>query len=285
MLSLQNLCLKKMAKTNYTILLICEGENTEPLIFNSIRDRIYSGVYNIDAKITINPEPKVREEGIEVSQSPHKKKRKKRQLKKAISEEPEIIKGIPPLKWILAGQEELKDGTYDEVWAVFDNDNHPLKEKAFKVAQNPINGKYVNIAFSSRSIEYYFLVHFERFYYRFLKTECKEDGKSIKCGTNKFENDCEGLICINGYARKKGYWDDSKGKQSFFELIEPALEIGFENSSWIRFKSNLEEGKKEIFDRNPYLDIDLLIHFNLQDLIITNGIGLTEIYLMKRLKL
>ena len=249
-----------MAKTNYTILLICEGENTEPQIFNSIRDRIYSGDYNIDAKIKIVPEPKIEEENLpEIQQNIHKKKRKKRKLKPAKGEEPKVIKGVPPLKWVLAGQEELNDGTYDEVWTVFDNDNHPAKKEAFEKAKESINGKSVKIAFSSRSIEYYFLIHFERKYYCFPKTECKEYKISIQCGTDSHTNDCKGTICINGYARKNKYWDDSKGKKSFFDLIEDKLITGFQNAAWVRYKSNIHEGKKEIFDRNPYLTVDFLI--------------------------
>lgn len=248
-----------MAKTNYTILLICEGENTEPLIFNSIRDRIYGGEYAIDAKIKIVPEPKVEENPPVAQQNIHKKKRKKRKLRPAKGEEPKIIKGVPPLKWVLAGQEELKDGTYDEVWVVFDNDDHPAKEEAFEKAKETINGKFVNIAFSSRSIEYYFLIHFERTYYHFPKTDCKENRISIKCGTNSHVNDCKGKICINGYARINKYWDDSKGKKSSFDLIENKLVTGFQNAAWIRYKSDIHEGKKKIFNRNPYLTIDFLI--------------------------
>lgn len=73
-----------MAKTNYTILLICEGENTEPLIFNSIRDRIYGGEYDIDAKIKIVPEPKVEENPPVAKQTytQEKKKKKKTQTHK-----------------------------------------------------------------------------------------------------------------------------------------------------------------------------------------------------------
>lgn len=46
-------------KSKYTILIICEGENTEPLFFNSIRDKIKDNKINIgEVELTLRPEPK-----------------------------------------------------------------------------------------------------------------------------------------------------------------------------------------------------------------------------------
>lgn len=54
-------------------------------------------------------------------------------------------------------------------------------KEAFKEAEKEIDGKTVNIAFSSRSFEYYLLLHFEYLYYDFQSTECGEriNGKKV----------------------------------------------------------------------------------------------------------
>ena len=252
-----------MRQSRYSILIICEGENTEPLFFNSIRDEILKRTYEVDATIDIIKEPNVNQENDSEElafHSPHKKKRKPKELRKAIVDEPpEEIKGPPPLKWVLRGQKALQDGSHDEVWTVFDHDNHPKRKGAFEAGDQVINGKNVKIAFSSRSFEYYILLHFERIYKAFQKTECKENKISIKCGTSQHANDCHGKECINGYARVKGYWDESKSKKSIFHLVKDRLEIGFENSAWIRFYSDLYEKDIPVYDRNPYINTDKLV--------------------------
>jgi len=251
-----------MSQSRYSILIICEGDNTEPLFFNSIRDEIQNKTYDIDASIKILPEPKFIKDSYNEEKSSnfsHKKQRRKRALRRAIGDEPKVIKGAPPLKWILAGQKELEDGTYDEVWAVFDHDNHPKRKEAFEKAEEKINGKKVKIAFSSRSFEYYILLHFERVYKVFQKTECKENDISVKCGTNQHTNDCNGNECISGYARIRRYWNESKSNKSIFPLIKERLVYGFENSAWLRFMSDSIEKNTPVYDRNPYVNADYLV--------------------------
>ncbi len=141
-----------MRASKYTILIICEGRNTEPLFYNSIKDLIIDGVYDIgieNCAITIRPEPKVEEgENTEDTGQP-RRKRKTRRLKPANTEIEPDIPGIPPLNWVLHGQKELEYGTFDEVWVVCDNDNHPARKEAFEEAEKEVKGKKVNIAYSS----------------------------------------------------------------------------------------------------------------------------------------
>ena len=76
-----------MRQSRYSILIICEGENTEPLFFNSIRDEILKRTYEVDATIDIIKEPNVNQENDSEElafHSPHKKKRKPKELRKAI---------------------------------------------------------------------------------------------------------------------------------------------------------------------------------------------------------
>lgn len=247
-------------KTKYTILIICEGDKTEPLFFGVIRDEVKNGYYGIgEVEITIRPEPNVEETNI-VQTSPYKPKRKKLQLRRTtVGDEPETIKGIPPLKWVEEGKRELEDGTFNEVWAVFDHDNHPARKKAFEAAEEEINGQKVKIAFSSISFEYYVLLHFERLFRKFQKSECRDKKKPIICNSGIHKDDCFGKVCIGGYARKNNYWVDSKMNTSIFPLVKDKLEIGFENSAWLRYFSDKNEPDLPVYDRNPYITTDFLI--------------------------
>jgi len=256
-------------KSKYTILIICEGENTEPLFFTSIIDAIALGIYDIgDVGIHIRPEIIDNEDNI-VDQPRHKPIRKKRQTRNVI-EDSDLVEGcIPlPLKWVIEGQKELKDGTYNEVWTVFDHDNHPARKEAFDAAEEEISGKRVQIAFSSISFELYLILHFVRFYKEFQTSECRDKHNSVKskrkkiinCGTDAHPNDCHGDICIGGYARKNKFWTNTKKEESTFNLVKDKIEIGFENSAWLRYLSDQKESAdKKIYDRNPYVTTDYLV--------------------------
>lgn len=259
-----------MTTSKHTILIICEGENTEPLFFNAIRDAIIEGHYHLqEVEITIKPEPVLaRTDDEKEPESRHKKGRKKRELKRAcVGSEPTEINQPLPLKWVLEAQQELAEGTYNEAWVVCDHDDHPARKEAFQAAAIEVNNRTVQIAFSSRTFEYYLLLHFERIFYRFSTSECKDKKnplknkrkKAIECGTDKHVDDCHGTKCIGGHARTKGYWSDSKANKSTFHLIKDKLQIGFENAAWLRGISDQEEANKEIFDRNPYITTDSIV--------------------------
>lgn len=254
-------------KTKHSILIICEGESTESLFWGAIRSAILDGIYNIgDVVINIKPEPKSEEEDDDVSESNHKPARKKRQTIPVDSKLREVHAPLP-LKWVLEGQQELEEGSSNEVWTVFDHDNHPARKEAFETAENKINGTKVQIAFSSISFEYYLLLHFEQINKRFNTSECRDKKnekaakrkKAIECGTNIHEDDCNGEKCVGGYARMKNYWTNTKDQRSTFNLIKDKLEVGFENAAWLRFDSELKEMGVEQFDRNPYVTTDSLV--------------------------
>lgn len=252
-----------MRNSEYSILIICEGEKTEPLFFNSIRDRIIDKTYDVgDIKITIRPEPEVEDEKEKSSgEIEHRAyKGRKRTTKNPKNE----IKGIPPLKWVIEGKNELSEGVFNEVWAVFDKDQHPRCKEAFEEADKAINGKKVQIAFSSICFEYYILLHFTKIYYSFNKSECRErdaNGKDLyyECGKNTHSKDCHGEKCINGFARKHGFWEESKGDTSMFGFIEDKLYKGFVNSEWLRHTSDINESEHPVYERNPYITLDRII--------------------------
>lgn len=121
-------------QSKYTLLIICEGKNTEPYFFHSIRDRILEGKY-LNENIEIHIRPEVEEENdVEQKSVDYKPQRKSRQLLKGNKPVKAELRGVPPLKWVLAAQEELYDETFNEVWVVFDNDGHPAKKEAFEKA-------------------------------------------------------------------------------------------------------------------------------------------------------
>ena len=247
--------------SNYVIRIVCEGEKTDPLFFTSLCDLYCTDREGLDVR-TI-PQPYIPEEKEPVNSSRGNYKGRKRRTKQGNKPVEEVvITGVPPLKWVLYARQILSEGV-DESWAVYDKDNHPKHEEAFLEANKEIDGKKVNIAFSSRSFEYYLLLHFEYIYYRFDETECGEKirGKKhiFECGTGKNpEKDCGGRICINGYARKRGYWLETKSSESTFPLVKDNLIKGMVNACRLRAESDART-KEPVYKRNPYTNVDILV--------------------------
>ena len=246
--------------SKYVIRIICEGEKTEPLFFTSLCDRLIDGNYGTDNwDVKTIPQPDIPEEEPSTSDRGWYRNKKK----KIKGEKPrQEIEGQPPLSWVLLSRKKLKEGV-DEAWAVFDKDEHPARQEAFEEAKKVIDGKTVNIAFSSRSFEYYLLLHFEYLYHSFQATECGEriDGKKVNydCMTEDAKDKaCHGERCINGYARLKKYWEETKTSKSTFPLVEKRLRAGIINANKLRIESEIKEDAP-IYDRNPYTDVDKLI--------------------------
>lgn len=247
--------------SNYVIRIVCEGNKTEPLFFTSLCDMYCKDKDAMDVR-TI-PQPYIPEDD-EVDNSTRGNYRgRKRKIKTGNkSVEDVVITGVPPLKWVLYARQILSEGV-DESWAVYDKDKHPKHEEAYLEANKVIDGKKVNIAFSSRSFEYYLLLHFEYIYHCFNETECGEKlrGKKhiFECGTGKNPGkDCDGKNCINGYARKKGYWQETKSSESTFPLVKDYLVKGIVNACRLRAESDLKT-KEPIYNRNPYTNVDILV--------------------------
>ena len=248
---------KESRSSNTVIRIVCEGEKTEPRFFTALCEDYYSEKEDFDIR-TI-PIADIPEEEIK-NTTRGKYKGKTRQVREGKDCPDEIITGPPPLKWVKKAKQLLKDGI-DEAWAVYDKDNHPTHKEAFEEAEEPIDGKKVNIAFSSRSFEYYLLLHFEYLYKEFNETDCGEkiNGKKViyRCGSNTNENDCHGENCINGYAREHGYWQDSK-REATYPIVKDRLLTGLINAARLRAESN-HKTNAPIFERNPYTSVDRLI--------------------------
>lgn len=148
--------------SNYVIRIVCEGNKTEPLFFTSLCDLYCKDKGAMDVR-TI-PQPYIPEDEKPENSARGNYKGKKRKIKTGNNPvEDVVIAGVPPLKWVLYARQILSEGV-DESWAVYDKDKHPKHEEAYLEANKVIDGKKVNIAFSSRSFEYYLLLHFEYIY-------------------------------------------------------------------------------------------------------------------------
>lgn len=250
-----------MARTNenskqsrYVLKVVCEGEKTEPLFFTSLFEEYFSDC-DIDASTV--PQPNIPEDNDDVSRTRGGYKGKKRVTSASPIDAEPVIKGQPPLKWVLYAKKLLREEGVNEAWAAFDKDQHPACEAAFREAEEPVDGKMVHIAFSSRSFEYYLLLHFEYLYRSFLETEC--DSKTKVCGTRCEEgSNCHGEICINGYARSKGYWTETKSSDSTYPLVKDKLLRGIAHAIRLRAESE-EHDASPIYSRNPYTNADRLV--------------------------
>lgn len=248
--------------SKYVIRIVCEGDKTEPLFFTSLCDLYCRDNEALDVRTVPQPRIPLDEEETTTSRGGYKGKKRKVKSTGDMPPEEEPITGVPPLKWVQYGRKILSEGV-DESWAVYDKDEHPKHAEALEETNKVIDGKKVNIAFSSRSFEYYLLLHFEYLYYTFEETECGERIKGNKhrfeCGTGKNpEKDCNGKICINGYARKQGYWKETKSSVSTFPLVADKLVKGLINANRLRAESDVQTNEP-IYNRNPYTNVDLLV--------------------------
>ncbi len=242
------------------MLIVCEGEKTEPSYFNFLKP--YSKLAWEDTRSTsidIKPKPNLEEEAVQPTK---KTKRRKRQLKQSnkIQDTSKIESHYKaqPLRYVREAQQGLEDGVYAEVWAVFDKDVHPKHEEAFELAQQEIEGKTVNIAFSSIAFEHWFLLHFEKNQTPFLKSACRIKQNYFNCGTGEFPEDCYGAKCLAGYLKINQYLPNyiKSGATTNFKLLLQNQQIAFENAAWLRFKMPLNQ---PIYELNPYTTVDKLV--------------------------
>ena len=196
-------------KLERVLLIVCEGTSTEPQYFKWIAEnRSYTNgtweMVDIHHNSTIPndiPIPVKSELGGNRKrrkfENPNKRKLNKRNILKELFEDQygsskgiekyEEIKAVP-LRYVAhARLLEERSGIYEEIWAVFDKNGHTYHKEAFILAEEKVNNKKVNIAFSSRSFEQWILLHFEKSSKPFEKTSCKDNnGKLLGCNADKF---------------------------------------------------------------------------------------------------
>jgi hypothetical protein len=192
-----------------TLLIVCEGEGTEPTYFDGLRDKFINALP--DYKIIISPKPRREKEEEAQAKQVTRRGGRSRQVKEATNKDIYIPPPIPekygaqPTRYVWEAQQGLIDNTYDEVWAVFDKDGHPDRERAFYLANQLVNEKCVNIAFSSISFETWVLMHYEYNTTQFEKSQCRTKKESHQCGQGTHKDDCAGKLCITGYLKQNGH--------------------------------------------------------------------------------
>ena len=151
-----------------------------------------------------------------------------------------------PIGLIREAQNRIND--FDEVWVVYDRNGYTKHDEAISLAQKKICGKVVNIAFSSISFEHWILLHFEKNAQLFDKSQEIIDQKFI---ANK--------IYLPSYSKR--------GDIDIYPKIKDLTHSAIENAAWLRYIKKLDINTKQVFDINPFTDVDALIKrlFNIDE--------------------
>lgn len=278
--------MRSKKKFRRTLLIVCEGSETEPDYFNYLKNIALDK--EIWSSISIYPIPE-QEEG--VTYQPNK--RKKRKFNSSTEEDNRFKAYLEdiyetteahqlyehnksqPSRYVKEAQERMKEEGFNEAWAVFDQDlgvdkdSQQLK-KAFNLQNTPVNilghNCYAQIAFSSRSFEYWVILHFLRIILAYDETECKETinghDEFFDCGKKDSTHlkNCNGRICLIGYIRAYLYPHfEKKLTLQDLRFFFPKTNFAIENASWLRFQMRKQFPKSPIYELNPYTNVDELV--------------------------
>jgi hypothetical protein len=186
-----------------TIFIACEGKNTEPLYFERIKEEIED---EEQFALTIYPER---------SNNNHKS---------------------DPIGLIEEAQRRIND--FDEVWVVYDKDGYTKHQEAVELAATIINGKIVNIAFSSIAFEHWVLLHFEKNKNAFPKSR-----------------DIIDYLTFNSYFPNY----NKSGEADSYPFLKPHLPTALENAAWLRFQMRQQLVDTPRHSINPYTDVDVFL--------------------------
>lgn len=125
---------------------------------------------------------------------------------------------------------------FDELWVVFDKDGYTKHKEAFELAKS--NG--INVCFSSISFETWVLLHFE-------------------LNSNPFEKSAN--IINDKFINNEKYFENysKSGDLSIFPYLEDKTINAFVNSSILNNFNKIYRSQIDIFDLNPYSDVDVLV--------------------------
>lgn len=122
-----------------------------------------------------------------------------------------------------------ENNNYDQVWVVFDHDNHAHREAAYREAEKAS----CRVAFTAIAFEMWYLLHFVR-------------------SARPFRNGVEVMTALRTY-----YPDYEKAKQNDFANLKPHLATAIDNANWLRIQ--MQQELKTITDYNPWTDVDVLV--------------------------
>lgn len=196
---------KRKRSLRTTIFIACEGRNTEPIYFEKIVEEIEDfGLF----AVTIYPD---RNDDDHVSHAMG-----------------------------LVEEARSRIDEFDELWVVFDKNGYAKHEETFAKANEPINGKRINIAFSSIAFEQWVLLHFLR-------------------STKAFAKSADIIEVL----RKEGYFPhyEKKAYIDTFSFLRGNTAHAIENAAWLRYEL-AKAGQLQnspIYQLNPYTDVDTLV--------------------------
>jgi hypothetical protein len=196
---------KRKRTLRTTIFIACEGRNTEPIYFEKLVEEIEDlGVF----AVTIYPDK---------------------------SDDNPVSHALG-----LVREARSRIDEFDEVWTVFDRNGYTKPKEAFDEANKLVNGKKVNIAFSSIAFEQWVLLHF-------IKSD------------KTFEKSAQ----IVELLRTSGYFPDYEKKTYIdtYSFLKDKTLQAIENSAWL--KHELEKlgslPANPLYQMNPYTDVDALV--------------------------
>lgn len=126
-------------------------------------------------------------------------------------------------------EEEREGDPYDQIWVVFDHDNHPKRKYAYDEADK----LGFSIAFSAIAFETWFLLHFFR------------SARAFPTADQLIRE------------LRKYYPDYEKAKQNDFFNLKENLDNALENAEWLR-QLVLDEFQHPA-DHNPWTEVDKLV--------------------------
>ncbi len=248
---------RRKRKIPQMLVILCEGEKTEPYYLNQLKK--YVGDRTPFDKIEIYPEIEkqaVKHTGKEIRPVKKLKGGKNNIRPYYIVKTEETIDDYNkfksfPLRLVREAFLFKQEDGFTDAWVVFDKDGHPNAQESFSYA----NEKDIHIAFSARSLEEWFLCHFERNTRAFSQTICPQC-ESFLHGIGDAETHCNGSNCLIGWLLGRFMHNYKKNSEDIFvKYSVHNMRTAFINASWTRSRSS----EKKIWEQNPYTDFDRLI--------------------------
>lgn len=259
---------KKTRKTqDNSIVLVCEGSDTEYLYFKQIKEYVEKQYPGKFSKFLILPNYRDKQPctGAKKQRQLFPSKENHQYYVMADQDKNYATYSAQPIRYVREAQLYIEREGFTEAWAVFDKDTYLETNHRFAFEmKDKIKG--LHIAFSSYCFEEWYLLHFELNTTSFYHSECKDSNQVyVGCGCRLGKpDDCHGRKCIIGRLREKKYIKDyGKGSLNIFnQYTLPSLNIGsndiiipFFNAARLRTLSS----KTEIFLENPITTVDFLV--------------------------
>ncbi|WP_291096690.1 MULTISPECIES: RloB family protein [unclassified Empedobacter] len=244
-------------KFRKTILIVCEGNRSEPNYFAYLRDQV---IDNSKGEVFVKILPLPKSDHIHTNYEQRKGGRK-RTIKRGIAEVEDYniedeFKSQPVCYVRKCQIGSLEDG-YDELWAVYDKDGHTKHQQAYLLAKDESKG-FVNIGFSSISFEMWILLHFELSIKDFSKSLCRiSKYETLDCGSHTIENDCSGNICVCGRIVENKYLNYNNSKHFDAKEFDSNYLTAIKNAIELRLKN--VKNLNCFYDLNPFTSLDRLV--------------------------